>query len=707
MGLLHVLLILLLLLLFPVPPVLAAPEEKPPTEKAPVSHPDTKPAETPGEEARPDTEPELIPLPVFTGVFLPALQSVPGVRSPVSRNPDAGEWFLELRYRVNDTELAGNVARSFLHGGTNHHSEVTLLRKVPILGFGEIEAMGLFRYTDDPRVDPEVNSLQRGYLRFTGPGFEVNFGDYLTNYSRFSFNQNTKGLNIWKQTGSFKFTGTAGVFVDRWGSIFKKFNKFTDPTLTPDPRFPSKPFTRLVLGFRAEQRIDENSFVGLNLVQGRDLRGSLPREAEVRPVVNNVLSLDTSIRVGRDFTVAGEVALSFSQFDSRLQPGGTGSNAARFEMSHRAGRASWRVDYALFRPNFFSVNARQVQDLQDFSARGSVDLGANTVLNLSFRHTNDNLPGLPVVVTPEGFIEPVVLTNPVRTRVGAAGLERFNRIVDENLNPLTTTVQTPEARLTFRRLPPGRTMQVNFGYRERRFRTNNEGSFSPTTGGPLFRERITRIPFLDLEWSMQSTQLGLSYEYRQNRDRVTALNSTFTNRFVGNYRGTYFLGNWIVSPMFRFETEPEGKNLECQDADRQEIAGNNSLCFLTTALDFPGRDQTRSYQGSLEVDFPKYFLLELLYRELNAQLLTTFTQDDVTDLNGDVVTVRFLGNGGYRRPYGRAALTLKIKNSEDHTLVVSFERGVNTFLNPDPTVSDERSFRENVMQLEYVIRWRR
>lgn len=355
-----VLLHILLFLLCPVPPVVAAPEEKPPAEKAPASNPDTKSVETPGEEARPDAEPEPIPLPVFTGVFLPALQSVPGVGSPVSRDPDAGEWFVELRYRVNDTELAGNVDRSFLHGGTNHHSEVTLLRKVSIPGFGSMEAMGLFRYTNDPRVDPEVNSLQRGYVRFTGPAFEMNFGDYLTNYSRFSFNQNTKGLNIWKQAGTFKFTGTAGVFVDRWGSIFKKFNKFTDPALIPDPRSPSKPFTRLVLGVRVEQRIDENSFVGVNFVQGSDLRGSLPREAEVRPVVNKVLSLDTSVRAGRDFHLAGEVALSFSRFDSRLQPNGTGSNAARIEVSHRAGRASWRVDYALFRPNFFSVNARQV-----------------------------------------------------------------------------------------------------------------------------------------------------------------------------------------------------------------------------------------------------------------------------------------------------------------------------------------------------------
>ena len=673
------------------------------TEAAKPKETEPKAPETEG--AKPETAGSKVP--VLSGVSAAAFQSVPGAPGPVNRDPDDGEWFLELRYRVNDTDLKGNADRSFLHDGVNHHAEVTFLRKMPVWGFRQFEAMGLFRYTDDPRIDPEVNSLQRGYVRITGPTFELNFGDYLTNYSRFSFNQNTKGLNFWKQMEGLKFAGTAGVFTDRWGSIFRGFEKFSDPRRPADPQFPNKPYTRLVLAYRVEQRIQENSFVGFNVVHGEDVKRTLPREAQLRPIANDVITVDSSIRLGRDFSFAGELALSSTEFDSRIQPTPARNYAGRFEVSHRVNRVSWRVDYARFMPNFFAVNARQVQDLQDFSARGSVDLSANTVLNFSFRQTNDNLPGTPVVVTPAGFVDPVVLTNIGRTQQGTAGdLLRFNQIVDENGNKLTTSVRTPEARLTVRGLPPSKTMQLNFGYRERRFRTNNRDSFSATTGDPLFRDRITRIPFIDLEWAFQSTILGLSYEYRQNRDQVTSSNNTLTNRFVGSYRGSYFLGNWIVNPMFRFETEPETKSIICTDQDRQNIPRNSSVCFLTNAFDIPGRDQTRSYQASLLLEFPKYLELEILYRELNSELLTSFTQE-VTDLTGVDVSARFFGNGGYDRPYGRAALTYKFNNSEDRTLTASFERAVNTFLNPDVTKADERSFRENVFQVEFVVRWRR
>lgn len=681
-----------------------AGEEPKKTKTEAAKSKETKPKGPETEGAKSETAGSKVP--VLSGVSAAAFQSVPGAPGPVNRDPDAGEWFLELRYQVNDTNLKGNADRSFLHAGVNHHAEVTVLRKMPVWGSRQLEAMGLFRYTDDPRIDPEVNSLQRGYVRITGPTFELNFGDYLTNYSRFSFNQNTKGLNFWKQMEGLKFTGTAGVFTDRWGSIFKRFEKFSDPRRPADPQFPNKPYTRFVTGFRLEQRIQENSFIGFNFVHGADIKRTLPREAQLRPIVNDVLTFDSSIRLGRNFSFAGELALSSTEFDSRIQPTRASNYAGRFEVSHRINRVSWRVDYARFMPNFFAVNARQVQDLQDFSARGSVDLSATIVANFSFRQTNDNLPGTPVVVTPAGFIDPVVLTNIGRTRQSATGLETFNQIVDENGNKLTTTVRSPEARLTVRGLPPSKTMQLNFGYRERRFRTNNRDSFSATTGDPLFRERITRIPFIDLEWAFQSTILGLTYEYRQNRDQVTSSNNTLTNRFVGSYRGSYFLGNWIVSPMFRFETEPETKSIICTDQDRRDLPNNASLCFLTAVFDIPGRDQTRSYQASLLLEFPKYLELEVLYRELNSELLTSFNRT-VRNVNGVEVSARFFGNGGYDRPYGRASLTYKFNNSEDRTLTASFERAVNTFLNPDADQLDLRSFRENVFQVEFVVRWRR
>jgi len=682
-----------------------------PKEEQPVT---VKPAATAkkANEKEPAATVVFEPIPSVTATAAPIFQQVPGAPTPVAGDQSPTEWFLEWRYRVNDADVRGNQNRSFLHEGVNHIFEHTLQMKRKVWGFRNLEVMGLYRYTDDPRVDPEVNSFQRGFLKLSGPTFEVNFGDYLTNYSRFSFNQNTKGINAWKQfEGGLKVTGTAGVFTDRWGSIFRGFEKFADPRRPVDPKFPSKPFTRMVLGLRAEQRVGESSFYAVNYVKGSDIVRSLPREAQLRPLTNDVISVDTSLRIGQDFQFVGEIALSFTEFDKRIQPDKEHNYAGRFEVSHRWKRVSWRVDYARFLPNFFAVNARQVQDLQDFAARGSVDVTPDVVLNFSFRHTNDSLPGTAVVVQPFGAIDPVVLTNIGRTRQVDDTLEVFRTIVDENGNPLKTTVRTPEVRATFRRLPPGKTMQINLGYRERRFETSNRNSFrldattgdpvlNPVTGNPipLFRKRVTRIPFIDFEWALQSTILGVQYEYRQNRDRVISSNSTFTNRIVGSFRGSYFWGNWIVSPSFRFETEPESRQIDRTPQD---------IFVPANVFDFTARDQTRSYQASISVDFPKYFVLEIFYRELNAELLSPFTQTVIDPATGAAVTARVFGNGGFDRPSARASFTYKIGNSEDRQVIVSFERAVNTFLIPDLTQPDLRSFRENVVQVEFLMRWRR
>lgn len=627
------------------------------------------------------------------GDLVQEFQRLPGVPTPTLTDYRPAEWFMELRYAVNDTDIKGNQDRSFLHEGINHVAEYTLRYQQTVLGFRQLEGMGLYRYTDDPRVDPEVNSLQRGYVRLSGPTFEANFGDYLTNYSRFSFNQNTKGLNVWKQlpgTSGLRLEGTAGVFSDRWGSIFRGFEEFVDPRRIPDPRFPTKPYTRLILGGRVEQSFDENSFLAFNYSHGSDMIRSLPRQAELRPLSNHVVGLDTGIRLGRDLNIAGELAFSFTEFDKRIQQDSRSNYAGRFEVSHRWKRLSWRIDYARFLPNFFSLNARQVQDLQDASGRVAVDISQNIVLQASFRFTNDNLPGDPIVVSLPLTNEQVALTNVSRAPDldGDGILDVLPFIVDANGAKLTTFVRAPEVRLLFRRLPPRAGLQVSLGYRERQFETSNKTSFDLATGRPLFRERITKMPFADLDLSLGSSLFGFSYEYRHNRDTVDRSNSTFTNRFVTSYRGTYFWGDWVVSPNFRFETEPESKQVEPSSLD---LALNP---FLQTVS---GRDQTRSILGSVIVDFPKYFSLEVFYRELNAEILSPLR------LNG----LRLFGNGGYERPYFRAALTYKIQNSEDRFLRLSFERAVNTFLNPDPTAADVRSFRENVLQLEVVVRWRR
>ncbi|MDA2915113.1 hypothetical protein MYX77_14385, partial [Acidobacteriia bacterium AH_259_A11_L15] len=77
--------------------------------------------------------------------------------------PEAAELFIEWKYAVNGTDNKGNEERSFLHEGINHIVDFSLFDRRPLLGARQIESVGVFRYTDDPRVDPERNSLQRLY----------------------------------------------------------------------------------------------------------------------------------------------------------------------------------------------------------------------------------------------------------------------------------------------------------------------------------------------------------------------------------------------------------------------------------------------------------------------------------------------------------------------------------------------------------------
>lgn len=611
--------------------------------------------------------------------------------------PGQNRLFFEWRYTLNGSDLKGNKDRSFLHEGTNHITEFTSFFAQPIWGVRQFESTMVFRYTDDPRVDVERNSLQRGYARLKGPTFEANLGDYLASYSRFAFNQNIKGLNVWKQFSGpgLRLTGTGGTFTDRWGALFREFTKFTESGREPDPKFPSKPFTRVVLGARAEKRIDESSFVAFSYSQGSDVIRSLPRETLLRPLNNQLVSVDATGRLGQSFQLAGELAFSRTQFDARIQHQKRNDYAARVEASHRWKRLDWRFDYARFLPNFFSVNARQVQDLQDISARANLELSSRMTLSGSFRRTNDNLPGRPVVVA-DPLGTPIVLTNRARTQGTGTALTVFDQIVDSTGNKLTTVVRSPELRLAIRRLPPSQRLQISLGYRERGIETSNRGSFDladPANRRALFLDRNTRMPFIDLELPFTGTIFGLSYEYRRNRDRVLRENSTFTHRMAASYRGTYFWGAWTVSPSLRFETERELKHLPLRD--------------LLLTLD--GRDQTRSIQGSLIIDFPKYFSLEAFYRELNAELISSVACPNTVACPGPVLPLGKLvfGNGGFARPYFRAALTYKIRNSEDRFIVASVERSVNTFLIADPTQPDLRSFRENVAQISLVFRLRR
>lgn len=651
--------------------------------------------------------------------------------------PEAGELFFEWKYAVNSTDIKGNEERSFLHEGVNHIFDFSHFSKRPLEGGRMLESTAIFRYTDDPRVDPERNSLQRAYTKLTGPTFAFTAGDSLVNYSRFSFNQNIKGLNLEKEVGGedgLRLTGTAGVFTDRWGSVFRDWQKFTAFNTVPDPRIPAKPYTRLVLGFRVDKSFGENRWVGVNYSHGSDVIRSLPREAQVTPYNNHVASVDWTWAFTRSLRFAGELAESASAFDARYQPGLSSDYAARLELSQQSRRYRWRVELSRFSPNFFSVNARQVQDLQDASAQGTVDLTKRISFTAAFRRTNDNLPGDPVLAfalrqicddhKPKFHLQP--LSNASRTLTDCdpvtgdfVGLRAFGHVVDSEGREMTTVARAPEVHLNLRSLPFWPRLLLEVGYRERAIETSNKNSYHLTTqtsaltgdrvtlATPLFRERVTKTPYFDLSFPVGMHQFRFGYEYRHNRDHVLPENSTFTHRVTAQYRlPSLFIRDWTLSTDLRFETERESKQVdlaELKDPVSTDLPLVDPLTLRPIVRRESAGDQTRTLQASATLEFPRYFTLDLFYRQLSADLLSSF----VPVLPSPLAGVRQFSNGGYRRPRWRAQLQYRIRNDENRFFLFTVERGVDSFFVVDPSQPDTRSFRERVVQLTFVYRFRR
>ena len=656
---------------------------------------------------------------------------------PKESAPEKGELFFEWKYAVNSTAIKGNEDRSFLYEGVNHILDFSTFNKQP-LGRGRmLESSGIFRFTDDPRVDPERNSVQKAYTKLTGPTFAFTAGDSLVNYSRFSFNQNIKGLNLQKELESFdglRLTGTAGVFTDRWGSLFRGWEKFTVFNTVPNPGIPAKPYTREVLGFRLDKKFGENRWVGVNYSHGSDIIRSLPEETIAPPYKNHVASVDWLWSFARNLRFAGELAESASEFDARFQPGLSSDYAARLELSQQWRRYRWRIEYTRFTPNFFSVNARQVQDLQDASAQGTIDITKQLSLTATFRRTNDNLPGHPALAfIPREHCNPSERPFCLRALSGSnrtmqvrdannklVGLPFFDHVVDSEGREMTTVVRAPDIHLNLRSLPFWSRLLLEAGYRERAVETTNKDSYRFTpqastvappaqvvVASPLFRERATRIPYFDMSFPLGLHQFKFTYEYRRNRDRVLPENSTFTHRVVAQYRlPSLFLREWTLSTDLRFETERESKQVELEklmDPVATDLPLVDPLTLRPLVRRQSAGDQTRTLQGNATLEFPKYFTLDLMYRELSAALLSSFVPAAPSPLAG----VRQFANGGYRRPKWRAQLQYRIRNNEDRFVLFTFERGVDTFFVIDPSQPDLRSFRERVAQVTFVYRFRR
>jgi len=657
------------------------------------------------EEAKPSSDKKDAP----SHYPMPASPQGESPRTPAPA-VEPGQMYFELRYLVDGTDIQGNQGRSFLHQGINHTAEFSFFSNEPIGNLHRFEILAVGRYTNNPQVDPLRNSLQRAYVRLQGPSFEVNLGDALVNFSRLTFNQNIKGLTLSKKIlPQFKFTGTVGYFVDRWGSLYRDYTFFGPP----DPRSPAKPYSRFVAGTRVEQQFGRSNWLAANWSHGKDLQQSLPdatlacadistglitirplslgcssSEAEIpgfrRPfteaINNDVLSADTNLEYAHwHFGIRGEFAYSWtsggtppaganstnfvcapqspifgaSVLDERCFTGQVGDWAGRTEAHQRIKKLTWRTDYSRFEPDFFSANARQIRDLQDFTVRGEFELTRSITVVGSWRRSNDNLNGL---------------------------------------RNFTNVVRAPEGRLVFRDLPFYRRMAIEVGYRERNLDT-------PGTPGPLdVQKRSTRIPFLSLNFPVGPAKIAFDYEHRHEINDVTPQLATDTDRFAIGLRAHYTWDRWEFSPTARFEIERLDKQTPLNAA-----LTPTDVTLLFPADFFSAFDTNRTIQAGFLLDTPRYLRIEGNYKEFNGLALSPLQAS--AQLNPQLPFLYF--NQGFRRPSWRAAVTYKIGNDENRTVTAFYVRTNNFFPTGDPFKPDLRSFRETVIGGSVVFRFRK
>jgi hypothetical protein len=505
----------------------------------------------------------------------------------------------EVRLMSGYSEIGGDQTRSFHTPGANDLAEFNYFQDMRFLVTQRLQVLSSFRATDDASIDPEHDSLQRAYIRLYGPKDEVIVGDALVNYSRLSFNENIKGLSTTFKIGdNWKISDVAGVFIDRWGSLYKPYSAL-----------PGRPYLSFVAGARVERKLFRDSFLGFNFSSNNDQLDSLPPAVPgvaPEPARNRVGSVDNKLTLGR-LRIDSEFAYSFTDFDIRSAAGcstcdsrspqpllGTQSDwGGRLEASWRYKRLNLRESYVRYQPNFTSINARQISDLQDFSVRASYDVTDWLLADGTIRRSNNDL---------------------------------------KRQLPFETTFWGPEMHLVLHDLSFYKRGTLEFGYRYR----NIQGSDGSV-------DQYVRIPYAELGIPIGTASFTFGYERQNESDNVTAANSNDNNRFYTGLRGVFDLGGWHINPNLRFEL-----NREAHRPNLGNTPPDLSLFYDSNRLGIAG----------LFIEPPKWFILELAYRDSSATIL---------------------GPSGYRRPSYRAALTYKILNDENKKFIFAFERNNNIY----------------------------
>jgi hypothetical protein len=540
----------------------------------------------------------------------------------------------ELKLMIRNTELGGGFQqRSFLSPGENLLGESNIYSDQRFLGGHRFQMLTMYRGTNDRSIDPEQNSLQKAYVRIYGKSDEYVFGDVLVNYSRLAFNQNIKGASlVWKLGSRWKLSTVAGIYTDRWGSLYHSYAEY-----------PSRPYTATVAGGRLEYQLAKRTTIGWNFSSYTDQLSSIPQTPLVAgvtptspfPANNRIGSIDWKTAVG-GLRFNGEISESATVFDKRLSSDYQTDFGGFAEATYRYKRFSVRSSMVRYEPNFASFNARQISDLQDWVTRASFELTSWLTIDGTGRRSNNNLKGQ---------------------------------------SDFETVSWGPEGRLIFHDMPFYKRMVFETGYRERltynaNLNSANCSALATATNDPTTcrADRGVRMPFAEITLPVKTTFFSIGVERQQVIDQVHPSQSTTGNRVYASFRGIYDLGGWHFNPVFRYEFQRTSQRPELEN--------------LIDRLDY---DNNRLGTASLYIETPKYFVMELAFRDASSTLVSYIPDPSV--LNGPQV----FAPAGYSRPQYKAALTYKFRNDENTLLVFSFERNSNFYYAPSPNY-DERVY---------------
>jgi hypothetical protein len=659
----------------------------------------------------------------------------------------------EVRLMTRYSDINGSpqgIARSFRNQGENDLAEFNYFLDRNLFSTAHrFQFLVMYRGTDDTSIDPERNSVQKGFVRIYGPRDEVIFGDALVNYSRLTFNQNIKGASAsWRLAKKWKMSATAGVFVDRWGSLFKdqpmnrpgfdydpitkqfildaSGNKIPIISGCQSPLYPApsnfrqsgdpqcgRPFTAVVSGARLEYEFTRDSAIGFNFSSSNDqvdtraplAAGTPPPFPSPQPATNQVGSIDFKYQL-KGLRLDGELAYSATNFDRRLQPC-AGAPTVAIPAGHtvfpcdsrtpNAGlgvQGDWGARFeASYRYRKVSLRTSYVRYQPNFVAINARQI--SDLQDFLFRVSYDALPWLTL-----------------------DGTARRNNNSLKNQQAFATTIWGPEGRVIFHDLSFYRRASLEVGYRHRIIDGSTDAiplqfdattnlfvptptsgcAYNPALTGPMVCiDRYVRQPYVELTLPVSTTFLTVGYERRQSVDLLKAGQSNNTDRYYFGFRGIYDFGGWHVSPTIRYELE---RQTHRNDLDTfLGLTPNQALYLNPLQLLYLDHDSNRLGTATVYVEAPRWFILEAGFRDTSATItvpatLTVPCTPATTPpcaAGQTTISQSINGASGYSRPSFRVALTYKLKNDENKVLIFSFERNNNFYFGP-PTSSDPVGF---------------